>query len=95
MTDEDDDDDHLIPLALEFMTSSLGSNEEEFVEHVRRRCQEELPDLESVVRLITILASFGGNIVAEWAEATDRTPDEVLQPIALEVAQEMYGDEST
>lgn len=84
MTDSDEWDDALIPLAVELMTVAIGDDTIDFVEHCAARVAEEAKTTDELGRLIAILASFGGNAVREWA-ADMMIPAEVLmQSIVLD-----------
>jgi hypothetical protein len=84
---DDDDGKPVLPLVMELITASRGDTEQFFRYGVRRLLEEKL-STGRVLELVIVLASFAGAVVDEWAAATDRTTDEVLQQIAMDMAQD-------
>lgn len=72
---------------MELITASRG-DPEEFFHYGLRRLREEKLTTAQVLELVVSLAAFAGTAVEEWAEATDRTTNEVLQQIAMNTAQD-------
>lgn len=78
--------DDLVALAVELVTARNGDMPDpEYVAYVSNRLDEELDDRDDAYHLVTILATIGGDVVREWADDTGRSPQQVLQAIALDV----------
>lgn len=82
-----EDDETFLPFVMELITASFG-DETEFVHYVAQRLREEKLSAVEAVELIVSLAIFAGTAISEWADATDRTKDEVMHLIGMDIAQE-------
>jgi predicted transcriptional regulator len=85
-----DENDELLPLALELMTASTSDDEAAFLAYCQRRLLEERLSMDELKRLVSLLAAFAGNSIVAWAEDTDRDPQQVMHAIGLDIAQGEY-----
>ena len=86
-----DGETSLESLLIELVTASGDADPAAFVAYVRTRLDVELASQEEAYELITLFAAFGGKVLRNWAEDTDRAPEAVLRDISLA----MYKDGET
>lgn len=82
-------------LAFELITACMGQpSETEFVKYAFRRLDDELHTQHDAYTLIGLLVGTAAASISAWAEDTDRTPQDLLQVIALaNAADTMYNDD--
>lgn len=85
MTDSDEWDATLIPLAVELMTVAMGDDGLDFLRHCAVRLTEDAPTPDKLYRLVAVLATFGGTAVSEWAKDLNVLPEQLMLSISLDI----------
>lgn len=79
-----DEHDDMIPLAVELMTASTG-DAFDYLVYCKKRLDEEDFSQDDLYRLVEVLAAFGGNAIASWAEDLHVDFPTLMQSLALDI----------